>query len=210
MGTDGERAQYILRPAQRRYLPVKRALDILVSLALLFLLAVPMLAVALIQKLTGPAGPVIFQQQRVGRNGELFTMLKFRTMGTVPAGKGTPERAARLSRFLRASSIDELPQLFLVLTGKMSLIGPRPLVPQEETVHVLRWAAGVYQLRPDITGWAQINGRDMVPDEAKAALDREYLENMRFGLDWKIFWRTIGKVAGRDGVLDRSERDLRR
>lgn len=209
METDSGKTPYVLRPAQRRYLTVKRGLDALASLVLLALLAVPMLLVALAQKLTAPAEPVLFCQKRVGRGGKLFTMLKFRTMPAAETGKG-PESATRLGRFLRSSSIDELPQLFLVLTGKMSLVGPRPLIPQEESVHALRRAAGVYQLRPGITGWAQINGRDLVSDEAKAAFDREYLERVSFGLDWKICWSTVGKVIGREGVLDRDDRELRR
>ncbi len=198
---DRERTQYVLTPGQRRYLCLKRVLDIVLSLVLLALTGAPMLLVALAQKLASPSEPVFFCQQRVGRGEALFTVVKFRTMRTC-ASPGRPEDMTRLGRFLRASSIDELPQLFQVLSGKMSLIGPRPLVPQEKPVHVLRRAYGVYQLRPGITGWAQINGRDMVSDADKAALDRTYLEHVGFLMDWKIFWRTIGKVARREGYLE--------
>ena len=206
MTFDGERTQYVLTPGQRRYLGLKRVLDIVLSLVLLALTGVPMLLVALVQKLESPSEPVLFRQQRIGRGETMFTVVKFRTMRTHTARYASapqgPEDMTRLGRFLRASSIDELPQLFQVLSGRMSLIGPRPLVPWEETVHALRRAYGVYQLRPGITGWAQINGRDLVSDEDKAALDRAYLERVCFGMDWKIFWRTIGKVAVREGYLE--------
>lgn len=95
---------------------------------------------------------------------------------------------------MRRTSIDELPQLFQVLTGKMSLIGPRPLIPQEETVHKMREQAGVYQLRPGMTGWAQVNGRDFVEDEEKVNFDREYLEKIGMKMDMRILFMTLKKV----------------
>lgn len=101
---------------------------------------------------------------------------------------------SKWGRFLRRTSIDELPQLFQVLTGKMSLIGPRPLIPQEETVHKMREQAGVYQLRPGMTGWAQVNGRDFVEDEEKVNFDREYLEKIGMKMDMRILFMTLKKV----------------
>ena len=100
----------------------------------------------------------------------------------------------KFGRFLRDSSIDELPQLFQVLTGKMSLIGPRPLIPQEEAVHKMREQAGVYQLRPGMTGWAQVNGRDLVEDNEKVKFEQEYLEKIGLKIDVKIILLTIKKV----------------
>ena len=106
---------------------------------------------------------------------------------------------------MRDSSIDELPQLFQVLTGKMSLIGPRPLIPQEEAVHRMREQAGVYQLRPGMTGWAQVNGRDLVEDNEKAEHDIEYLKAIGLKMDLKIFFLTIKKVFRKEDVAEGSK-----
>ena len=108
----------------------------------------------------------------------------------------------KFGRFLRDSSIDELPQLFQVLTGKMSLIGPRPLIPQEEAVHKMREQAGVYQLRPGMTGWAQVNGRDFVEDNEKVEHDIEYLKNVGLKMDLKIFFLTIKKVFRKEDITE--------
>lgn len=192
---------YTLTAEQERYVRVKRGLDCVMAGLLLVLLSVPMAVIALILKISSPGEPVLFRHRRVGRNGELFELVKFRSMrgGTskyVASAdmRESPERVTRFGRFLRGASLDELPQLFHVLSGKMSLIGPRPLIPQEREIHALRQAAGVYRLRPGLTGWAQINGRDRVTAREKAELDRQYLENISFRLDWRIFWITIGKV----------------
>ena len=200
---------YSLTARQRRYLPVKRAMDFLIALALLLVLAIPMAVIALIQKLTDPHEPVLFRHERIGRDGKPFTLTKFRSMSsTAPKYMASAlftdreKYITKFGRILRSTSLDELPQLLQVLTGKMSLIGPRPLIPQEETVHELRRVAGVYQLRPGITGWAQVNGRDLVTDGDKAAYDREYLENVSFALDWKIFWVTVKKVLLRMDIKE--------
>ena len=212
---------YSLTARQRRYLPVKRAMDFLIALALLLVLAIPMAVIALIQKLTDPHEPVLFRHERIGRDGKPFTLTKFRSMKSsapqyMAAGyfANSEEYITRFGRLLRSTSLDEVPQLFQVLTGKMSLIGPRPLIAQEERVHELRKAAGVYQLRPGMTGWAQVNGRDLVTDEDKAAYDREYLENVAFAMDWKIFWVTVKKVLLRMDIkegahVDRDNKDIR-
>ncbi len=198
---------YALTAKQERYLRAKYAADRAAAALFIVLLAVPMAVVALILKALDPGEPVLFRQRRVGQYGKLFELVKFRSMkgGTseyaAPADLGdSREHTTGFGRFLRITSLDELPQLFLVLRGRMSMIGPRPLIPQEREIHELRQAAGVYRLRPGITGWAQINGRDRVTAGKKAALDREYLENIGFALDWKIFWRTIGKVLARSDV----------
>ena len=190
MGSDGSVAQYYpLTDRQKRYQKIKRAMDFVLALLALLVLALPLLAVALLQKLTSPHEPVLFRQERVGQNGERFTIVKFRSMED-----GAQGQISRFGRFLRDTSIDELPQLCQVLTGKMSLVGPRPLVPQEEEIHQMRRDSGVYQLRPGLTGLAQINGRDKLGAAEKAAYDRQYLEGMSLVLDMKILWITIRKV----------------
>ncbi len=201
--------RYTLTAKQCRYLKVKYAFDFLFALLALMVLGIPMLLVALLLKLTSPREPVLFRHERVGKDEKLFTLTKFRSMKSsapkyMAAGwfENSEEYITRLGRFLRTTSLDELPQLFQVLSGKMSLIGPRPLIPQEETVHSLRNSAGVYQLRPGITGWAQVNGRDLVKDEDKAAYDQEYLENVSLAMDWKIFWMTVKKVLLRMDIKE--------
>ena len=194
---------------QRRYLFLKRITDILIAAVAVVFLAIPMLLIALTLKILYPRIPVLFKQQRVGRNGELFTLIKFSSMrNEAVLGKEAqgslelPKYVAGFGNFLRNSSLDELPQLFQVLSGKMSLIGPRPLVPQEKAVHILRWDSGVYRLRPGITGWAQVHGRDLLSDEKKAAYDKEYLEKMSFSLDRDIFLMTILQVVFRRGIFE--------
>ena len=166
----------------------KRGMDIALALLLLVLLALPMAVIALIIKLSAPRSPILFRQARVGRQEKLFTLYKFRSMDR------DGRRVTPFGRVLRLTSMDELPQLFLVLTGRMSLIGPRPLIEQEERMHALRRSAGVYQLRPGLSGLAQINGRDRLGEEEKAAYDRQYLEHLSFRQDARIFLATVGKV----------------
>ena len=208
-GTDQKTASgaYILTAKQERYLRTKHRIDGVIAALLILVLAVPMAVIMLILKLLSPREPVFFRHQRVGENGQLFELIKFRSMrGNTPKYiaaadfSDSGEYITRFGRFLRCTSLDELPQLFHVLTGKMSLIGPRPLIPQEEAVHARRQADGVYRLRPGITGWAQINGRDAISDEEKTDLDRYYLEHVSFALDWKIFWVTLRKVVLREDV----------
>ena len=185
-----------LTASQRRYLPVKRALDLCLAALGLVLGTVPMAVIAAAVKLSGPGEPVLFRQTRIGRDGAPFTLYKFRSMAR--DGRVTPT-----GRFLRTFSLDELPQLAQVLNGTMSLIGPRPLIPEEEPIHSLRRAAGVYVLRPGLTGLAQISGRDRVDAPRKAALDKEYLRRLSFSLDWHIFWATVGKVLRREDVEEK-------
>ena len=200
---------YPLTAKQLHYQRVKRIADSIFALAMLFILAVPMLVVCVLQKASSPNEPIIFRQLRVGRGGQTFTITKFRSMqSSAPRYMPTGELQdgvryiSRFGRFLRDTSIDELPQLFQVLRGEMSLIGPRPLIPQEKEIHELRKALGVYQLRPGLTGWAQVNGRDLLSVWEKAMLDREYLEKMSLKFDVKIFLMTVCKVIGREGIQE--------
>lgn len=175
----------------------KRALDVVLACVLLVLVAVPMLVIALLVKLTS-RGEVIFKQERIGRGGERFICYKFRSMRAdaphyVPTARFAD--AARyitpLGRLLRRSSLDELPQIINVLRGDMSFVGARPLIPSEERMHRERTCGGVYELRPGITGLAQVRGRDMIDDEQKLAYDLEYAQNLGFWLDVKIFFGTL-------------------
>lgn len=187
---------------------VKRFSDILLSAAGLIISALPMAVVAVCIK-ADSAGPVIFKQQRVGRNGKLFTMYKFRSMYvSAPRDCATYEledaqrQITRVGAFIRKTSLDELPQLINVLRGDMSIVGPRPLIKQEKLIHTLRMNSGVYRLRPGITGWAQINGRDTVSISRKAEMDAYYVRNRGFALDCRILFRTFFKVIKHDGIKE--------
>lgn len=198
-----------LTAGQQRYLHIKRATDAVLSGLALLVLLIPLGLVVILQKLSSPREPAIFRQQRVGRSGKLFTMYKFRTMKTsAPQYASTKEFAnadqyiSRLGHILRSTSIDELPQLYNVLRGDMSLIGPRPLIPQEDEVHYLRAYYGIDQLRPGITGWAQVNGRDLLDDYGKVFYDREYLKHVSAAFDIKVFWWSVLKVLGRFDIRE--------
>lgn len=198
-----------LSDAQRNYLRQKRVFDVVIAAMALVVLAVPFAVVALLQKLSSPTEPVFFRQKRVGQNSHVFYITKFRTMkSSAPKYSSTGELQnadayiSKLGRFLRDTSIDELPQLFNVLTGDMSLIGPRPLIRQERSVHFLRRYYGVDQLKPGITGWAQINGRDMLNDYDKVFYDREYLKNVSMAFDAKVFFDSVLKVLGREDIQE--------
>jgi O-antigen biosynthesis protein WbqP len=174
---------------------MKRAFDIAVALAGL-LIGWPVLgAIALAVRLDSP-GPAIHWSRRVGRGNRIFAMPKFRTMRTDVPDVAThllddPDRwITPLGRFLRRSSLDELPQLWSVLAGDMSLVGPRPALHNQDDLVALRTAAGVERLRPGVTGWAQVNGRDELPIADKVKLDREYLDRMSFGFDLRIIAAT--------------------
>ena len=173
----------------------------LVGLALLL----PLIAVALMIRLNSP-GPALYWSNRVGRDNKLFKMPKFRSMRvdtpavathllTNPASHVTP-----LGSFLRKSSIDELPQLWNIVLGQMSFVGPRPALFNQHDLVELRTQRGVHHLLPGLTGWAQVNGRDELPIPAKVDLDAEYLARQSFMLDLNILWLTAKKVITRDGV----------
>jgi O-antigen biosynthesis protein WbqP len=184
---------------------MKRLFDIIFAIFLLLLLFVPMLIVGLIVKVSSP-GPILYWSKRVGKNSELFWMPKFRSMVA-----GTPTVASHLltevsthltpiGSFLRKSSLDELPQLWCILNGSMSFIGPRPALFNQDYLIALRAKFGVDQLRPGVTGWAQVNGRDHLSTEEKIKFDTEYLREASLGLELKIFWLTLIKVVRQDGV----------
>lgn len=187
---------------------IKRLLDLLLSLLALIVLLPLMLLIALLIRLDSPGSPV-FAQERVGRHGRPFTIYKLRTMRTdAPRDVATSElrdanaHITRLGRFLRRTSLDELPQFINIFKGDMSIVGPRPLVPREQSVHEERLRLGVYAVRPGVTGWAQINGRDTVNAGKKAEMDAYYAENLSFGLDVRIVLRTVYCVLTGQGIQE--------
>lgn len=190
------------------YSCLKRAFDVLVSAALLVFLCPLFLIIAAVIKLDSE-GTVIFSQSRVGKNGNLFNVYKFRTMRTdAPHETATSDLSdpyahiTHVGRFLRKTSLDELPQLVNVFKGDMSLVGPRPLIMGESDIHKLRMREGVYDIRPGVTGWAQVNGRDCVSAEEKVYFDKEYLVKRSVVLDVFIFIRTVAVVIGGQGYVE--------
>lgn len=184
---------------------MKRFFDFILSLAALVVFAFPMLAVAAMVKLTSK-GPALYWSDRVGKSNLIFKMPKFRTMRIdTPAVAthllGDPDRfLTPIGKFLRKSSLDELPQLLSILNGDMSIVGPRPALFNQDDLTALRTEKGVHVLTPGLTGWAQINGRDDLPIEAKVSFDEYYLHNKSFYLDLKIIILTFLKVIKREGV----------
>jgi O-antigen biosynthesis protein WbqP len=184
---------------------MKRLFDFSLSLLALLVLALPMLIVAALVRLTSP-GPILYWSDRVGRNNVIFKMPKFRTMRidtpTVATHLlGDPDRwLTPVGKFLRKSSLDELPQLFSILKGDMSIVGPRPALFNQEDLIELRTRKGVHALTPGLTGWAQINGRDELPNPVKVEFDEWYLKNRSFLLDLRIIVQTFVKVLRKEGV----------
>ena len=187
---------------------IKRVIDLVLSGVGIVVLAIPMLLIALIVKLDSP-GPVFFKQKRVGIHKTHFNIIKFRSMST-KAPKDMPTHLlanaenylTKWQRFIRKSSIDELPQLFNIFAGSMSIIGPRPALWNQYDLIDERDKYGANDVRPGLTGWAQINGRDELPIEVKARLDGEYVQRMSFAFDCKCFFGTILKVLKSDGVVE--------
>ena len=184
---------------------MKRLLDLLLALVATLLLIVPVVVVAIMVKLTS-AGPALYWSDRVGRHNKIFKMPKFRSMQI-----GTPAVATHLLKdpnayltpvgsFLRKSSLDELPQLWSILVGDMSFVGPRPALFNQDDLVVQRTELGVHELVPGLTGWAQVNGRDELPIPEKVKLDAEYLQRQSLLFDIRILWLTFVKVLSRDGV----------
>ncbi|WP_312439856.1 sugar transferase [Janthinobacterium sp.] len=184
---------------------MKRLFDISVALLATLLLSLPLLVVALMVKLTS-AGPVVYWSDRVGRHNRIFRMPKFRTMRVDTPAVAThlladPKRfLTPVGSFLRKSSLDELPQLWSILAGDMSFVGPRPALFNQDDLIALRTEHGVDQVLPGLTGWAQINGRDELPIPDKVKLDAEYLQLQSFALDLRIIFLTFLKVVRRDGI----------
>jgi O-antigen biosynthesis protein WbqP len=184
---------------------MKRIFDLLLGVGILVLLLIPMVLIAIAVRFLSK-GSALYWSNRIGRNNEIFKMPKFRSMLI-----NTPAVATHLldnpdvylsliGGFLRRSSLDELPQLFSVLRGDMSFLGPRPALFNQEDLISLRKEKGVDKLLPGITGWAQVNGRDELTIPDKVALDTEYLNRQSFWFDMKILWMTFLKVVNRDGV----------
>jgi lipopolysaccharide/colanic/teichoic acid biosynthesis glycosyltransferase len=181
---------------------MKRIIDILgASLGLLLLS--PVLAIVAYKIRREMGSPVLFRQTRPGMYGKPFQMIKFRTMRDAIDANGRPlpdaERLTKLGRFLRASSLDELPELWNVLKGEMSLVGPRPLLTEYLPLYSPEQARR-HDVRPGVTGWAQVNGRNAISWDEKFALDVWYVDNRSLWLDLKIFWLTIRKVIKRDDI----------
>ncbi len=184
---------------------MKRLFDLVLALCAAVVLLLPLTIVALAVRLTS-RGPVLYWSDRVGRRNQVFRMPKFRSMRV-----GTPAVATHLltdpkmyltpiGSFLRKSSLDELPQLWSILVGDMSFVGPRPALFNQHDLIDLRTGQGVHQLAPGLTGWAQVNGRDELPIPIKVQLDVEYLQRQSFWLDIRILWLTFAKVLSREGV----------
>lgn len=181
---------------------MKRIFDIVVSSFALLILAIPLLIlVVLIRRRLG--SPVLFRQVRPGLGGRPFQMVKFRTMTDARSQDGEllpdAERLTVFGRFLRSTSLDELPELWNVLKGDMSLVGPRPLLMEYMSLYSPEQARR-HDVRPGVTGWAQINGRNALSWEEKFSLDVWYADNHSFWLDLKILWLTVRKVIARDGI----------
>jgi O-antigen biosynthesis protein WbqP len=184
---------------------MKRVFDLLVGVVLAVVLALPMAFIAFMVRMTSP-GPALYWSDRVGRENAIFRMPKFRSMRV-----DTPSVATHLlanpyahltpiGSFLRKASLDELPQLWSILKGDMSFVGPRPALFNQDDLITLRTEKGVHELVPGLTGWAQVNGRDELPIPQKVALDAEYLQRQSLRFDLKILWMTALKVLARDGV----------
>ena len=184
---------------------MKRLFDVSVALLAVVVLSIPLLVVAVLVKLTSP-GPIVYWSDRVGRHNRIFRMPKFRTMRVDTPAVAThllsdPKRfLTPVGPFLRKSSLDELPQLWSILVGDMSFVGPRPALFNQDDLIALRTEYGVDQVLPGLTGWAQINGRDELPIPDKVRLDAEYLQRQSFFLDLKIIFLTFLKVVRRDGI----------
>ena len=186
----------------------KRLLDIILSGCAIVILSPLLLIIAIAIKIDDP-GPVLFRQKRVGIHKTHFSIMKFRPM-KMDTPKDTPthllenpeQYITKVGKFLRKSSLDELPQIFQIFTGKMSIIGPRPALWNQFDLIAERDKYGANDVRPGLTGWAQINGRDELPIDVKARLDGEYVEKLSFFFDCKCFFGTIGAVLKHDGVVE--------
>ena len=186
---------------------IKRLFDIVLSGMAIIVLAIPMLVVAIIIKIDSP-GPALFKQTRIGIHKTHFTILKFRSMPTqVPKDLPTHQfnAASMLSKwqvFIRKTSIDELPQIFNIFIGQMSIIGPRPALWNQDDLIAERDKYGANDIKPGLTGWAQVNGRDELEIAEKAKLDGEYTQHVTFKMDWTCFWMTVGNVLKHRGVIE--------
>lgn len=187
---------------------MKRGIDVVLSGLGIIVLSPVLIITALIIKHTSP-GPVLFKQERVGKDNKLFKIYKFRSMRIdtpkdVPTHqlKNPDQYITKIGKFMRKTSLDELPQLFNILKGEMAVIGPRPSLPNQRDLNALRDKNGASSIRPGLTGWAQINGRDELEIEVKAGLDGDYVKHMSFLFDCKCFFGTITSVMKSDGIVE--------
>jgi len=184
---------------------MKRLFDLAAVLIAAAFLALPILIVAISVRLTSQ-GPALYWSDRVGRHNRIYIMPKFRSMRIVTPAVATHllqnpgQWLTPIGSFLRKTSLDELPQLWSILIGDMSFVGPRPALFNQDDLIALRTEKGVHELLPGLTGWAQVNGRDELPIPQKVQLDVEYLQRQSFLFDLKIIWMTVLKVVVRDGV----------
>ena len=191
---------------------MKRIFDFTVSLLMLIILS-PVLLIISVLILFDAGTPVIFKQYRVGKDNKLFYVYKFRTMKNNTRNAATDDLKeadsciTKSGRFLRKTSLDELPQLFNILIGNMSFVGPRPLIPEEKEIRKLRAEYGVFSVKPGMTGLAQVNGRDMLSIEEKALFDKEYVEKQSFWFDIKIMLKTVSVVLKRENIAEGGEKD---
>lgn len=191
-----------------RYLQTKRAIDVIISLTGLITL-IPLFLVLILAIKLDSKGPVLFKQKRVGKGKTYFNILKFRTM-KIDAPKDMPthllespeQYITRMGKLLRKTSLDELPQIWNILIGHMSIVGPRPALWNQYDLLAERDKYGANDVLPGLTGWAQINGRDELTIEKKAQLDGEYVQKMSFRFDIKCFWETINCVLKSEGVAE--------
>ena len=188
----------------------KRILDLILATVAIVVLSIPMLVIAIIIKINSP-GPAIFKQRRVGIHKTEFTMLKFRSMPIdSPNNLATRDfneihRLNKLQRFIRKTSIDELPQLFNIWIGHMSLVGPRPVLSNESDLIAERDKYGANDIKPGLTGWAQVNGRDELDIVEKARYDGEYVQKMSFVFDFKCLLKTVSVVLKSKGIVEGEE-----
>lgn len=190
------------------YLKLKRLIDFVLALMGLIILS-PVFLILILAIKVDSKGPVLFKQKRVGINKNHFNILKFRTM-RIDTPKDTPthlldnpeQYITKMGKFLRKTSLDELPQIWNIFIGQMSIIGPRPALWNQYDLIKERDICGANDVIPGLTGWAQINGRDELPIDAKARLDGEYIKKMSFWMDVKCFFGTIFSVFKRDGVVE--------
>ena len=194
----------------------KRALDLLLSGLGLVVLSPLFLVISIAIKVEDP-GPVFFRQKRVGIHKTYFNIVKFRSMRQdTPHDMPThllkePQRwITKIGRFLRKTSLDELPQIAQIFTGKMSVIGPRPALWNQYDLIAQRDQYGANDITPGLTGWAQVNGRDELEIEEKARLDGEYAQNISFGMDMKIFWMTVRNVLRGSGVVEGGPKEMKK
>lgn len=184
---------------------MKRLFDLILALIATSILLLPIVIIVILVKLTSK-GPALYWSDRVGRNNHTFKMPKFRSMKVDTPAVAThllsdPESVLTpIGNFLRKSSLDELPQLWCILKGDMSFVGPRPALFNQDDLIALRTEQGVHRLVPGLTGWAQVNGRDELPIPQKVILDVEYMQQQSFACDLKILWLTFVKVVNKDGI----------